>query len=280
MSSTEKGNEQESPARVLNGVGTFAIVAGSMLGIGIFLAPPMVAERVGSSWAFIFLWVFGGLVALGGAVACGELGAMFPQSGGDYVFQRKAFGPSVAFATGWLLFSAVFGGSIAAISVGLCHYQLSELVGKGIQQPVVGGITGTQIISIGLILGLTLMNRTGVAISGRFQAIVTLIPITILSIGAFYVVFLWSPPTPVLATQNQNVTITVTGLVAAYLPIYYAFSGWNAIIYLGGEVRNPGRAIPRALITGTLAITLLYTLLCVGFIKVLSGTKVQSQSFF
>ena len=272
----ESSVAQGGPPRVLDGFGTFAIVAGSMLGIGIFLAPPLVAERVGSEWLFIALWVFGGIVALGGAVACGELGAMFPRSGGDYVFQREAFGPSLAFANGWLLFSAVFGGSIAAIAVGLSQYQLPVILGMELGQPVWGGITGIQLIAIMLIFLLTLMNSAGVAISGRFQACVTLIPITVLTLGAIYVVFFWSTPERLAVESTHNPTLSVTGIVAAYLPIYYAFSGWNALIYLGGEVRNPGRTIPRALITGTLAITLLYTLLCVGFTKVL-GVAALSQ---
>lgn len=273
---TENSEAVESPPRVLKGFGTFAIVAGSMLGIGIFLAPPIVAERVGSTWVFLGLWLFGGIVALGGAVACGELGAMFPRSGGDYVFQREAFGPSVAFATGWLLFSAVFGGSIAAIAVGLCEYQLPVIIGKDLHYPVFWGISGTQLVALALIFILTTMNRAGVAISGRFQAIVTLIPITVLSLGALYVVFLWNAPDHPVVQRAYTPTLTITGLVAAYLPIYYAFSGWNAVIYLGGEVRNPGRTIPRALITGTLAITLLYTLMCIGFTKVL-GVAALSQ---
>jgi APA family basic amino acid/polyamine antiporter len=247
-----------------------------MLGIGIFLSPPLVAERVGSDWLFIAIWLFGGLVALGGAVAYGELGAMFPRSGGDYVFQREAFGPSIAFANGWLLFSAVFGGSIAAIAVGLCQYQLPVILGKDLQAPIIWGVSGAQVIALFLVFMLTLMNRAGVAISGRFQAYVTLVPIVVLTLGALYVLFFWSAPDHTVVKRAYTPALTVTGLVAAYLPIYYAFSGWNAVIYLGGEVRNPGRTIPRALITGTLAITLLYTLLCLGFVKVL-GISTLSQ---
>ena len=89
--------------RVIGPLGGFAIVAGSMLGIGIFLSPPIVAKYVAEPLPFLLVWVAGGLTALAGAVACGEVGAMFPRAGGDYVFQYEAYGQSVAFASGWTL---------------------------------------------------------------------------------------------------------------------------------------------------------------------------------
>ncbi len=122
-------SETARAPRVIGPVGGFAIVAGSMLGIGIFLSPPIVAGHVASPAIFLAVWAAGGLTALAGAVACGELGAMLPRAGGDYVFQYEALGPSVAFASGWALFAAIFCGSVAAMSVAICSYQLPALIG-------------------------------------------------------------------------------------------------------------------------------------------------------
>src|SRR5690606_8543958 len=101
----------DGPPRVIGPLAAWAIVAGSMLGVGIFLMPGKIALEVPSVAVFIGVWLVGGLFALSGSVACGELGAMIPRAGGDYIFQRAAFGPSLAFASGSVLFAAIFSGS-------------------------------------------------------------------------------------------------------------------------------------------------------------------------
>ncbi|MBN2497152.1 MAG: APC family permease [Deltaproteobacteria bacterium] len=250
-------------------------MAGSMLGIGIFLAPPIVARHVDSSWLFIAIWLFGGLTALGGAVACGELAALFPQNGGDYVFQRKAFGPSVAFASGWVLLGAVFAGSIAAISAGLCTFQLPVLLGvesARLTSPLfeLGPLhpSAAQLAAIGLVLVLTAVNALGARMSAGLQAAATLLPIILLVAGVVWALG-FAEPASVSEVAPPAGGVTLAGLVAAYLPIYFAYSGWNGVIYMSGEVREPRRIIPRSLLIGTLVVTGLYALLCLGFLDLL-----------
>ncbi|HOX46425.1 MAG TPA: APC family permease [Myxococcota bacterium] len=266
--------EQPQPPRVLGGMSSFAVVAGSMLGIGIFLAPPIVARLVESPLAFYALWVVGGLTALGGAVACAELATMFPRCGGDYVFQREAFGPSVAFASGWVLLAAVFAGSIASIAVGLCTYQLPTLLGVDLAQPLWLGpfglrVTPAQLLGIGLVLALTGVNHLGARPAGWLQMVTTLVPVGLLLVGAVYVLG-FSP----LGRFHEAAPPLTQGfswlaLVGAYLPIYFAFSGWNSVIYLAGEVQRPNRNLPRGLVLGTLVVTGLYLLMCSGFLQAL-----------
>ena len=107
---------------------SFCMVVGSMLGIGIFLYPPVVAQNC-SPMLYFFTWIFGGCIALAGAVSCAELSTMMPKAGGDYHFQRTVLNPSVAFATGWVLFLGIFSGSIATMSVALFQYQVPALIG-------------------------------------------------------------------------------------------------------------------------------------------------------
>jgi APA family basic amino acid/polyamine antiporter len=263
-------SEPTSVPRVIGPVGGFAIVAGSMLGIGIFLSPPIVAGHVGAPGVFLAVWAAGGLTALAGAVACGELGAMLPRAGGDYVFQYEAFGPSIAFASGWALFAAIFCGSIAAMSVAICTYQLPALVGVDLSGPVAdlpwGPLSGAQAAALVLVPALTFLNALGAQPSARTQALLTLVPIGALVLFSGFATFRGGAAgTPAAAAP----ALTLGGLVLAYNAVYFAYSGWINVIYVGGEVKDPGRNIPGALIGGTLAVTALYLLLCMGFLRVL-----------
>lgn len=245
-----------------------------MLGIGIFISPPVVAKHVADPGIFLLVWLAAGLFALAGAVACGELGAMLPKAGGDYVFQRKAFGPSVAFGSGWVLFGAIFTGSIAAMSVALCEYQLSALTGYDMKETALAlgsvEISWAQAAALGLVFFFTFINSMGTRLSAGFQTVMTLVPI-----GAFTVLAIWaiaSDPHPLAAeaaARAGETELTTQGLVMAYMSVYFAYSGWISIIYVSGEVKKPGKNIPRALIGGTSAVTVLYILMCVAFITVL-----------
>jgi APA family basic amino acid/polyamine antiporter len=267
---------------VIGPLGGFAIVAGSMLGIGIFLSPPIVARHVSDPLLFLAVWAAGGLTALSGAVACAELGVLFPRAGGDYVFQREAFGPSVAFASGWALFAAIFSGSIATMTVALCTYQVPSLIGVDLAAqvwPLVGGLTlsGAQLLALGLILALTALNTAGAGLSSRTQSALTLLPIAVLTLFAGYAVARGGAPTA-LASAAPVVPLTLGGLVLAYNAVYFAYSGWINVIYVGGEVARPERNIPFALLGGTLVVTALYLLLATGFLRVL-GLGGIAQTF-
>jgi APA family basic amino acid/polyamine antiporter len=253
------------PSRRLGLSAAFALVAGSMLGIGIFLAPVTMATHLNSVWVFIGVWVFTGLIALAGATSYAELGVMMPHSGGDYVFQRAALGPSVAFAYGWGLLSAGFAGSIAAMSVPLCTFQLGALTGWPVGEvaltlPWIGEVVWAQVAAMGLIALISVINIYGVSLSGHLQSLTTYVPLLALSALSLYV---WTAPTPPLTTPTPPPpALTLSGLTSAFLEAYFAYSGWNAVIYAAGEVERPERTLPRALVWGTLVVMCLYLLLC------------------
>jgi APA family basic amino acid/polyamine antiporter len=117
-----------------------ALVAGTMLGIGIFIAPPSVAKHVPSAPHFLLMWLGGGVAALCGALCMAELGAMMPRAGGEYPYLRAAYGPGIAFATGWLQLLAIFPGSLATMAVGTATFQLPTLLGPGVAAPVDLGV--------------------------------------------------------------------------------------------------------------------------------------------
>ncbi len=257
-----------------------SIVAGSMLGIGIFIAPPVVAQHVQSSGYFLLMWLVGGLAALCGALSVAELGAMMPRAGGEYPYLRLAYGPGIAFATGWLQLLATFPGSLAAMAVGTATYQMPVLFGPRFALPVDLGVMmveGPTFWAIVIVVVLTALNHIGVVLSGRVQLVLTVVPLAVLLLVSLFVVGdvgtvqvgggldlgLW--PLPAAA-----------GLAAAYMPVYFAYSGWNAAIYIGGEVEDPGRNLPNAVIGGTLAVLVLYMVLSAGFLSVFGVTDLAN----
>ena len=271
----EQSQETEDGRRVIGGLAGFSIVAGSMLGIGIFISPPVVAGYIDSPRAFLLVWVFAGLIALGGAVAMSELGALLPKAGGDYVFQTEALGSSVAFASGWVLFGAIFTGSIATMTVALCEYQLPVLTGLEISEhfatelPFLGLVTGTRVVAVGIVLFLTGLNILGARVSAGAQTLVTVLPLALLACLAVGVVVLGAPGVTPVPISGPAQPVSIETLVVAYMSVYFAYSGWNSLIYVAGEVKKPGRNIPLALISGTVVVTLLYVVMCTAFLSIL-----------
>ncbi len=242
------------------------MVAGSMLGVGIFLLPQQVALRVDSAAAFVVAWLLGGVVALCGASAYAILGRRHPAAGGEYVYLREAFGLSVAFAAGWLLLLGVFAGSIAAMAVAVGTYQLPVLLGYDPEaRSALGLVTNAQLAGAVVIALLTAANVAGTRVGAGVQVALTLMPVAVLSVAAVVALVLVEPVAP----SAPAARIGAWGVVAAQLPIYFAYAGWNAVAYIGGEVRDPERTVPRALFGGTLAVTALYALLSAAFVILL-----------
>ncbi len=274
--------------RVIGPASAISIVAGSMLGIGIFLTPRVVAGELHTAPLFLLAWLLGGLIALSGAVAYAELGVLFPKAGGDYVFLREAFGRSTSFAAGWLLFVGVFVGSIATMAVPVCLYQLPALLAPfvsvdmsapatlfGAELP----ISGAQSVAIQLVAVLTVVNLLGTRLAAWTQIVLTMVPFAVLGVGALWVLFGGGDPTPVVATEVEPTSSGLAvSMTKATLAIYFAYAGWNAVGYVGGEVRNPGRNIPIGLLGGTALITVLYLVMCGAFIVAL-GMGGLTQAF-
>ncbi len=269
--------------RKLGAVSATAIVAGSMLGIGVFLTPRLVAAEVSSLAWYLALWGFGGVVAGAGACAYAELGAMMPRAGGDYVYLRHTYGRSLGFAAGWLLFTGVFGGSIASMSAAVCEYQIPVLLHQGLgldlaqELPWFGSEgNGPRWGGALLILLLTGINALGVRVSAVVQTLVTVVPVALLA--GFAVYGLATVPHETAVAASSDAERPLSGMAVAMLHIYFAYAGWNAISYVGGEVRNPARTLPRSLFLGTAIITILYLLLA-GFFAVVLGMGGLPQAF-
>jgi basic amino acid/polyamine antiporter, APA family len=261
--------------RTLGGLPALALVVGSMLGIGIFISPPEVAAHVASPGSFMLIWVLGGVAALFGALSLAELGAMLPRDGGDYSYLRDSWGSGIAFSAGWLQLLAIFPGSLAAVAVATATYQLPALLGPGFAEPLtLGALTlpASHLWAALIIIGLTAINHVGVRISGVVQVLVTSVPLAVLLIATFVVLWQHEPGTvdPALIDASPEQQTSGNSWARAYLPVYFAYSGWNAAIYVGGEIKQPARNLPRALVGGTAVVTALYLILCIGYLEVFS----------
>jgi len=264
-----RGEADDDSRRRLSPLGAMSLVAGSMLGIGIFISPPVVAAQIDRPGAFLLIWLLGGLTALFGALSVAELGSMMPRAGGDYPYLKLAFGPGLAFAVGWLQLLAVFPGSLAAMAVGTAEFQLPIMLDGAYFVPAEIRLDPVMFWAIAIVVGLTAVNHIGVLVSGRLQVVVTIVPVVILLVGTLVVLLHQGTEGGALATAGHDMRVpALGGFALAYLKVYFAYSGWNAAIYVGGEIRRPGRNLPRALVGGTLGVTVLYLVLCVGFLAV------------
>lgn len=260
--------------RLIGPAGGIAIVAGSMLGIGIFLTPSQVISHLPGVWMYMLVWILGGAIAFSGAVAYAELGTRFPKAGGDYVFLDEAYGRSLSFAAGWLLFAGVFCGSVATMAVPLAEFQIPVLLKPWADfdpqhllfRAGIIEITAARAIGAVLVLTLTVLNILGTRLSANTQILLTLIPVALLALAALYLLVTTSPGA-VTSVEPGSFSLTAAG--RAVLAVYFAYAGWNAIAYVGGEIKNPARLVPVSLLGGTALITLLYLLLAGTFLYVL-----------
>ena len=285
MSSLENnnagGDDVSGQPRVIGLAGALAIVIGSMLGIGIFLTPAQVATHLPSPWLYLGAWLAGGAIAFSGAVAYAELGTRFPEAGGDYVFLEEAFGPSLSFGAGWLLFVGVFTGSVATMAVPLAEFQLPVLLGPIVEfdphhvwwSAGAVELTTARLIAVGLVALLTVLNILGTRLSTRAQVALTGIPMALLAVAAIAIFVMLEPASIDVPSAAADSPLISFG--RAVLAIYFAYAGWNAIAYVGGEIEDPGRTIPRSLLGGTAAITALYLLMAGVFLFVLGVDGLQ-----
>ncbi|MGH7296099.1 MAG: APC family permease, partial [Polyangiaceae bacterium] len=225
------------------------IVVGSIVGAGIFLVSGDVAKLVHSPAAFLFTWLLGGAVALAGALSNGELGGMFPRSGGEYVYLREAYGPSLGFLSGWTAFWIAFPGSIASLAAGL-GAAMAPMLG-------LGGTVAPKVIGAAAIAGLTAVNALGLRPGKWTQNVLSVAKLVafagLFGMGALVARHAPGGLTPFLAGGDR-----AGGVATALIPVLFAYSGWNAATYVAGEMRDPARSLGRALALGTGLCVLLY----------------------
>jgi len=249
------------------------LTAGIIIGAGIFSTPGVVASHLTSPAWILGAWVLGGAIALAGALIYAELGAATPRAGGDYVYLGEAFGPMPAFLYGWLFFTISGTGSIAAVAVAAGEYA-HEL------RPSLPGTA----VSAGLLVGLTLINIAGLRTGALVQNLLTGVKLLALVVVAVLAWTAGGDASPVDAAARLAGDAPVApeygplwGLALALVPVSFTFLGWNAAGYVGGEVREPRRTLPRGLLLGTGAVTVVYLLLNASFLHALGPSAMAGD---
>lgn len=245
---------QTALIRALGRQDAFSLVVGTIVGTGIFLKTATMAQSVGSAGAVFLAWAVAGILSLVGALTYAELGALYPEAGGEYVYVREGWGRFLAFLYGWQRFWIGSPGSIAAYAVGAATFMNGIL-------PIerFGGLTG---VSIAFILFFTVLNCFSVAFGGRVQSWMTALKF-VLILGITLGIFLFSSTgsfTHFSASDGASASFPLSAFGAAVLAALWAFDGWNNLPMAAGEVKQPDRTLPFALSWGTLAVILVYVL--------------------
>jgi APA family basic amino acid/polyamine antiporter len=241
-----------------------AVLVGSTIGSGIFRivgGENGVADRVGTVGAMSLLWIVGALVALVGALTIAELAAMFPRSGGIYVFIREAYGPLPAFLFGWTELLVIRPSALGAIAV-----LFAEYAGRFVDY----GELGVKVTAAAAILLLGLANIRSVSWGATVQNLSTaakVLAITGLAIAAFLFA---TPGEGALAGPIEWSPTTWAGFGLALVSVMWAYDGWADLTFMSGEVKDPARTLPRAIIGGVLAIVAIYITVNAAYLYVLT----------
>jgi APA family basic amino acid/polyamine antiporter len=241
--------------------------------MGIFLTASEIAAVSSSPLSYLLFWVVGGLVAFAGAQSVAELATLHPVAGGDYVYLEKAYGPPVAFAWGWLSFVGAFCGSIATLAAGAAETFASSSYGAGLARTWIdlGFVqwTGAQVFAVALVLSVTAVNCRGLQLSARLQELLTWVPIAIFVAIAFALLGS-EPPEASQPAGPIGLRNGLDGLGAAFSAVFFTYAGWNAVIYVAGEVKEPERTLPWSMGMGVLLVVVLYLGINVAFLEALS----------
>jgi APA family basic amino acid/polyamine antiporter len=281
--------------RGLSLVAAISIVIGNVIGTGVFLKARVMTCNVGTPKMVLLVYVIAGLLSLAGALSYAELAAMMPKAGGEYVFMREAYGRRWSFLFGWMSFFIGKAGSQAALGVQFALFLNimigGSLAGEFFSTTVLGHpvpFGKLQVVALLAILIVTGINCLAVKVSGGVATVLSGIKIALVllvGIGAF--LFARSADWSHLLMANVGGTCEGVGaaarfgfggFIAAMLGALWAYDGWNNVTLVAGEVQNPGRNLPRALIGGTILIMGLYLLANVAYFYALSPTEIASIS--
>jgi APA family basic amino acid/polyamine antiporter len=256
------------------------VVAGGVIGSGIFRKPGTMAAQLGSPFWLLGVWLLAGVVSIFGALTNAELASMMPQTGGQYVFLRRAHGPFLAFLYGWSLFIVIQSGSIAALAYVFAEYSSRiftfpasspDLARILLHVPLIGDVAPFQELSIkivasGVILILTVVNYLGVRLGAVVQNVFSLSKMAAMAGLALAVALIpgvgqVSNLTTASGLHHPAELAWLTAIAGALQGAFWAYDGWHKITYIGGELKSPQRDLPRSLILGILIVTGLYLLM-------------------
>jgi basic amino acid/polyamine antiporter, APA family len=267
-------NEPMNTKKGLNLLDSTMLIMGGMIGSGIFIVSAGIAKQVGSPGLLLAAWVVTGIITVFGALSYGELAAMFPQAGGQYVYLRTTYGKLVAFLYGWALFMVIQTGTSAAVGVAFAKFAGVFFGGISAENVVfsVGSIAVNtqQLLAIVLIWGLTIFNYGEVKLGAMLQNILTFVKIAALlgmiGVGLWYGMTAGSTANFSPALPDNLSWGMVTVFIAAMTGSLFSADAWNNVTFTAGELNNPRRDLPLSLIIGTGSVIGLYFLANVAYL--------------
>lgn len=257
------------------------LVIANMVGTGIFTTSGFILAELNNTQALLWCWVIGALFALSGALCYAELGALLPRAGGEYAYLRASFGELPAFLAGWISILVGFSAPIAAAAIAFAVYFLGGSGNKVYwQQELFAGIQLTAspviLLAAAAVVLLSLVHILSLRVSIGLQSWLTAFKIAILLILILAGFFSGAGSGERLESAllgSGQASWNSHGFAVALIFVSFAYSGWNAASYLGSEIKNPQRNLPRALIIGTLLVSLLYLVLNLLFIYLLPAEQ-------
>ena len=240
------------------------LLVSNIIGGGIFTTTGLMARDLGDPILILLLWTVGGLFAIGGAMVYGELGSRLPHAGGDYVYLREAYGPLLAFLSGWTSFTIGFGAAVAASAISFSAYALRIF-------PVIDE-SGWRAkgLSLALLWLVTLVHCRGLAGGGRLQRMIT--STKVLAIGVLILGGLSASAAhwDWLSFRHAIVPPKAGSIAVALVIVIYCYLGWNVAGFIATEIANPRRTLPRVMIGGTAFVAAIYVLLNLVYLSALS----------
>ncbi len=288
----ETSGEQPSLVRGLGLLDSVLLLVSGIIGSSIFLTAKDIAGPLPNPTLFFLVWVLGGGISLCACVAFAELGSMYPDSGGQYIYLREAYGDLVAFLYGWMLFAVANGGSIAALSVAAAAY-MGNIIPAISQQHVIFSLAGmpfTRAHAVGLLLIaiLTYVNVFGLRWGALLQNVSTWTKFT--AMAAFVVLGFaigkghwsnFSSQAPGGLNQGMTMGLSPGQLVSAVgvglIAVFWAYDGWVYITWVAGEVKNPRRNVPLAMVLGVLAVGAIYLAMNMTYVYALPLNEIAKH---
>ncbi len=260
------------------------LTIGAVVGTGIFLTTSDISRALPHAGLLLLVWVTGGLLTLAGALTYAELSGLYPRAGGLYTILREAYGPLLGSLYGWACFLVVFSGGIAAIAVGFGEYLGSFIPGfAGDRElaslPLASGrwsmsISGAQCAGAIAILGLTMINHWGLRAGAAVQNLLTVLKVGAATAFAGLAFLAPARAAPDLLTPlHEGATAGTFGVIGAFgvgmIAAIWTYDGWYALTLSAGEMKRPERDLARGLVIGTVAVTVLYTVLNAAYLRAL-----------
>lgn len=278
---------REGPARAelkreLGAGSATILVIANMIGTGIFTTSGFIIESLGDPMTMLVCWFVGGILALSGALCYGELGAMFPQAGGEYVYLRESLGRLTGFLSGWVSLIVGFSAPIAAAAVAFASYffrvfptTLAHTPRAPFLETAWFHLSPASLLAVGIILLFSLVHCYSLYLGSRVQNVLTGFKITVILGFVVGGLAFGDGSTGHFSSQLETGTIFSTGFATSLIFISFAYSGWNAAAYLGAEIKNPARNLPLSLFWGTFCVMILYLLLNGVFVYALPVSEMS-----